>query len=153
MFNVRCCSHHGGSPSHLKMLHSLQATHTPQCLRTLQVTWRASQRAPRQPGSQLSLQIPRAQGLGLHENQRATHPHLWRAKCPWEMGFFGMPVTCKTIKPEFCNPINKRIASFVLFLAKCRSSPLSFFSSLQPRKTHWEPNLPTLVAYQFLYVF
>ena len=44
------------------------------------------------------------------------------------------PVTCKTIKPGFCNPINKRIASFVLFLTKCKSCPLSFLSSLQPWK-------------------
>lgn len=64
--------------------------------------------------------------IRLLENQRATHLHLQRANAHGKWNSFECPFTCKTIKPAFYNLRKKRIASFVLFLAKGKSRPLSF---------------------------
>lgn len=103
-------------------------------LKELQLTERASQSSPHQPGSLFSLQTRRAQSFWLLKNLRTTQPLSQKAKCPWEMGFFPKPSHMSKIKPEFCNLGGERIASFVLFLAKCKSSH-SFLSSLQPWHT------------------
>lgn len=118
-------------------------------LKELQLTERASQSSPHQPGSLFSLQTRRAQSFWLLKNLRTTQPLSQKAKCPWEMGFFPKPSHMSKIKPEFCNLGGERIVSFVLFLAKCKSSH-SFLSSLQP-DTHWEPKWLTQAAFQGLY--